>query len=243
MVLISPYPIEIRSPRRKPSLMTLLKDSDGEEDPPHESFADILRASWTVYGEAVDIYYKKNTFIFGLGGNNYGSKIEANEHGRNAFLKRIPKGLLALIRTVEIHMFAMPHDWTIDRNPGIQQKIRDSKDLYTITRFILKDLKGIRSLSIHDHESVSLINKDQLQNFPVIVRHLRLTAIIFGRLVKLHCQVSGNSNAPNPVLDLRWAMREADTGVMTIMQAKHRDKSVAKGRWWHLQVARGREHN
>lgn len=208
LVLVSPNEITICSPRRKKTLTTMLKRG---EAPPHESFADILRANKQIFEEASSIYFSGNVFTFGLSGKWFGSKRVSNMDGLRAFLTRTRKELICFIKTVhiEVHDISNPFQDRLRFDWIKMLTTQNSKDFYVMAKALGKHFPGLVELVIQDSESVSFANAEKILNYPVLVNNLLLSVPKLGRFInhpQFHLHV--NAREEHPIIGIPWILSQ-----------------------------------
>ncbi|KUJ09577.1 uncharacterized protein LY89DRAFT_761186 [Mollisia scopiformis] len=123
------HPVSIKSPRNHRKKTTA----------PATAFACLLRVNKQVNKEAKGVFYAENTFVVGNGW--WGSKTQENHQ---AFISRVPKECISLIRHVHIIMFAGEPD-----NFGrCLAKERDTKELKGLGTSLVKHFSGIEMISL-----------------------------------------------------------------------------------------------
>jgi hypothetical protein len=127
LLVISPQPIKICSPRSKVQIRRKVNPSN---------FCQLLCVNKQMNAESAMMFYAVNTFTIGNG--PFGSKSITNLHGLRAFIKRVPANHLSGIRTVGIEI----HKRWFGGRKGFGTQL-DAENLHSITRALKKHFKRL----------------------------------------------------------------------------------------------------
>ncbi|KAL5316872.1 hypothetical protein ACEPPN_015924 [Leptodophora sp. 'Broadleaf-Isolate-01'] len=133
-----------------------------------------------LYNEATEVYYRKNIFLFGVG--EFGSTTEVNVDGLKAFLRIVPKGLIALIRSVHIKFPPSPAiRGGYPLHVYVGQRTRESEDFCIIAKALAKHVKDLRALAIVNEDRECMGSQEEQNRHPKICQNLQMgLAAIFG---------------------------------------------------------------
>jgi hypothetical protein len=113
----------------------------------------LLPVNKQIHAEAAPVFYKTNIFLIGNG--DWGTRRQANLHGLQSFISRVPAWHLSLITTLAVDFYTFPHQWAspTDRDPWR----KSPKELQSLVRALMKYFQGVTQLEIHirwDHRRI-----------------------------------------------------------------------------------------
>jgi hypothetical protein len=105
----------------------------------------LLPVNKQIHAEAAPVFYKTNIFLIGNG--DWGTRRQANLHGLQSFISRVPAWHLSLITTLAVDFYTFPHQWasSTDRDPWR----KSPKEFQSLVRALMKYFQGVTQLEIH----------------------------------------------------------------------------------------------
>ncbi|KAH7327400.1 hypothetical protein BKA65DRAFT_481110 [Rhexocercosporidium sp. MPI-PUGE-AT-0058] len=111
-----------------------------------KTFAAIMFTDKATHAEASGWFYTLNTFA--VGNNYWGSRMLANLHGLQEFMKIAPRHWLARIEHIEINVCAAKHPRFDDTERFYDHEEREGKMLMRISRILLAHFRGLRTIVV-----------------------------------------------------------------------------------------------